>query len=155
MSDRSYFQLRFYSVPPDEDAAIREVMADHDLDTDATIPLVNDDDAWDAEECALDMYERVGYDLAGVAPGSTFACWSDPKYEYPGGLVMHAPGLGIFDHDCDSNGNATFTAAEVASFVTEARQPDGTIDTAIFEHKLGLPWDAAIAAAMAERTVTA
>jgi hypothetical protein len=152
MSDRSYFQLRFYHVPPDEEAAIREVMDDNGLNTDDTIPLVNDDNAWDAEECPLDMYEQVGAAIAAVASGTTFACWSDPKYEYLGGLWMHAPGLGSFTHDCDAAGNATFTAREVGTFVAEARQPDGTIDTAIFERKLGLPWDAAIAAAQAEST---
>lgn len=154
MGDRSYFALRFYEVPPEEDAPIREFLFGEGWDSAGfpiTEPLVNDDSsAWDVEEMLIGSYQEIGRGLMAVAPGSTFACWNDTKYEWLGGLFMHAPGLGEFVHDCDSNGTAVFGTDEVLRLLAQSRAefPDfAAVADVEFARLLGKPWEDAIEAA--------
>lgn len=153
MGDRSYFSLRFYEVPPEDDEPIRTFLASEGWDSAGfppEDPLVGDDNAWDVEEMLIGSYQDIGRGLMAVAPGTTFACWNDMKYEWLGGLFMYAPALGEFVHDCDSNGTAVFGTDEVLRLLAQARAeyPDvSAIADVEFARLLGKPWEDAIEAA--------
>ena len=89
--------------------------------------------AYGIDEARLDAYEVIGNELADKAPGATFECWSDPKYEWPGMLLMHAPGLGLYTHPCFEDGGLAFRSDEVEEALR--MQPSNARDL-----YLGRPW---------------
>lgn len=104
-------------------------------------------------ECPLDMHDTIANAIREAAPGSTFATWVDPKYEWSGELVMYAPDLGVFGASCDANGNATVTSDEVRRMMAESlapderryggRWPDAALREAL-NNALGIAWSDAI-----------
>lgn len=54
--------------------------------------------------------DENGLDFQHDVSDFAYKVWTDPKYEYPGSLVWHIPGLPNFDADCDANGNPTPSA---------------------------------------------
>lgn len=145
MSDYTPVQLIVYDCPPEEREAICEIIESegygidyfggHDFET------LLFDQAYGDDEASLTAPEDVGNEIIARAPGSTFVIWSDPKYEYLGSIVMYAPDLGPFTADCDSDGNAVFTAAKIISLVGEHFRddsPPGSRDE--FKRALGVPW---------------
>jgi hypothetical protein len=125
MSDRTYAQVDVLACPEDQRAALvavldgtTEIPADfYPLTLGSANEAPEDDTApigrygWD--ELALGSISDIASALIEAAPGATFHAWEDPKYEYPGGVVMYAPDLGRFDADCDANGQPYVTAWQV------------------------------------------
>ena len=46
----------------------------------------------------------IAGELIAAAPGVSFVLWEDPAYQWLGTLEAHAPGLGDYSAECDSDG---------------------------------------------------
>jgi len=115
MSDRSYFQLRLLAT--DKPAEVLAYLDGEGLDFDDVPSVSNLLGNWEAEEMTVGYYDECASVLIKLDPNIVFYCWSDPAYEWLGGLVMYTPELGRFDADCDSTGNAVFRAEQIMGFV--------------------------------------
>lgn len=90
-----------------------------------------------AEEMSLGAYDWVSDDLEKAAPGAAFTCWSDPKYEYDGGMTMRHPKLGRWTGGCDSMGNPHLDVRVVKDMLTA--HPGG-LDDPQFLKESGIAW---------------
>ena len=119
MSDRAYCQVIVYHCPTGQRSAML-----------AKIESLFDFGPWDenpsretrtlvfgerygSDEQPLDAFERYADELIEVAPGSSFACWSDPKYEYDGAIVLYEPTLGRYRGACGQSGDPYLTARQI------------------------------------------
>jgi hypothetical protein len=150
MSDRTYAQVIVYDCPEDQRAAVLATLdwARNERPTlDTVKPNTDDARTWrfpddpelrlgeryGEDEEPLDAYETIAADLIDAAPSSTFRVWVDPKYEYPGMVIMYAPTLGRFEATCDADGMVTVEPSEL---VAAARAGD----TARILQLVGAPW---------------
>jgi hypothetical protein len=110
MGDTTNFQLTIYDCPDDQRESLVQVIQDLRQDGDFSgapsegfdeLELMN---AYTDGLASLTAHDDYATDIIEAAPGATFVCWTDPKYEWLGGLVMYTPNLGRFDADCDANG---------------------------------------------------
>ena len=132
MSDRGYCQVIVYHCPTGQRSAmlakIEELFefGQWDENPSSDTRTLEFATVYGAEEQPLDAYDRYSAALIEVAPGSSFACWTDPKYEYPGAIVLYEPSLGRYDGRCDANGNPYLTAREIEAVLTAQDVPIGT-----------------------------
>lgn len=138
MSDRSAFTLVIYDCPDTQEQrqiaqiASREGLSEYYSGTVPDGASLVFGEAVGYHEMSMEAYRELGQEIAEKAPGATFECWNDPKYEYSGMLFMYAPGLGAFIHASQEDGSLSFAADEVDRALE--MQPD---ERAKF---LGKPW---------------
>jgi hypothetical protein len=161
MSDRTYLQVVVYDCPEAERAAalaaIRETVGDPSNEAPDGDALVLGERYGD-DGAIGDSSGDVAAAIIDAAPGSTFATWTDPAYDWLGLLVMYAPDRGRFSAECDANGNAMVAPHEVRRMMAESlldtepryggRWPDAALREALSE-AFGLDWSDAIGAAQA------
>lgn len=139
MSERGYFQIIIYKAYPHERETIMDILREEGVSSEEVVdegqPLVLGS-TYAANEMALDAYETIGSEIIERAPHTSFACWNDPKYEFPGGITMHTPELGRWQGDCDSSGNPYLTASRIKDLIST---PD------VLLREAGLPWDERLA----------
>lgn len=146
MSDRFPTQLTIYECPPEQRPAALAVIAEAYLGPEwtgggAATELVLGEQYVDYE-AAGNLEAEVADALIDKAPGATFIVWADPKYEYPGELVMYTPELGRFSHTCDAQGTATFAPDEILSLVRQAITLPDPVEAV--RGNLGIRWTDAI-----------
>lgn len=156
MSDHSNAQVVIYDCPPEQRAAIVEILAGPDywmgLDWEGK-PDASDElaigETYGDNEGSLDTNET---------PGATFVTWVDPAYEYSGALTMYAPDLGRFDSACDADGNPTITAYDVRGILADLggilADPAADLREQL-EARLGLAWEARLTELRAAREAAA
>ena len=138
MSDRSAFTFILWDCPDEEQQRqVTRIASREFLSQDFTGEVADGEQmvfgqAYGIDEARLDAYETIGNELAEKAPGATFECWNDPKYEYSGMLFMHTPEHGRYTHPCFEDGTLAFSTDEVDRALE--MQPD---DRA---RLLGKPW---------------
>jgi Protein of unknown function (DUF3145) len=74
--------------------------------------------------------------------GDTFMCFTEPTGEYPGDLHINVPALGLFNSECDGNGNATIPAYRLLELVDAATNLDRL--KADLNQRMGRAWSEAI-----------
>lgn len=147
MSDYAPFQITIHDCPPEQRAAVLDIIGDDGYAlvkewTDAIGDELEIGTAYTADEARLDTHADIAAEIIEAAPGATFYCWTDPKYEYTGAGVAYAPDLGRFDFECSADGEPLFSAR----VATEALSlPD---DERV--RKLGIPWTDRVAKLRAE-----
>lgn len=132
MGDRTSLQMQVITDDADLRAKAREVFDEYSgseiFQDDWHDEDLQHDNVWmvgsaespcgNAVELAValdDLLKEEGKDLAYVV-------WEDPKYEWLGDVHIHVPGLEPdFRADCDSNGMALLTHAQVADLVESAK----------------------------------
>lgn len=145
--DRTDFQLIVYDCPDDQRSAVVEILNEHELDFEYELgsgqrshsELVLGRTYTDHSYGALS--DDIGAKLADRAPGATFACWTDPAYEYLGLAVMYAPDLGLFTSDCDANGTPLLGQATLRKTILDAPANATREEIAdAVDHAAGAPW---------------
>lgn len=139
MSDRSAFTLVVYDCPPEQREAVLGIINEHGLTED----YFGDKDVDELDlgatygygEMDLTAYQDVAEEIIEAAPGATFQCWNDPKYEYGGATTIYAPDLGRFTGDCDSDGDPYITASRFREVMK-----GGSAFADQQDRALGLPW---------------
>lgn len=137
MSDRTYFQLIVYACPPEQQEAVLDVIDEYGLTPEsAEAPEPRAlllDERYVYDETALGTSSEVASNLMRRAPSTAFECWEDPKYEYGGQIHRYTPELGLFEGDCNSEGQSYLTEDRIAAFLdTKAYGALG--------QQAGLPW---------------
>ena len=137
MGDRTNFQVQVLGCPREERAVFFDLVDDLDLADDWCPPwprgpveriyLAQD---YVAHETSCGVVDEWATRLAESAPNAVWSAWEDPAYEWLGNYACHVPGLGLWVTECDANGAATYTSAEVRALA-------GTRD---LERLLGTPW---------------
>lgn len=142
MSDYGPFQITIYDCPEEQRVAVLEVLEAETLGLDFGLAGINDDDLlaigeeYGSSDSHLDAYETISKALIEKAPGATFLCWNDPKYEYDGMGVAYAPDLGQFTFTCGPAGTPLFSAQQIQSMdASRGKKRD---------MQLGAPWLARI-----------
>lgn len=133
MGDYTMMTVRVYDCPDES-----ERNAVLDLLLGRCYPNDGDDEnlfqQWYEDEASLTDSVDVGKEIAALAPGASFECWTDPKYEYLGSLFACTPQDGVFEQECDSDGNPVFTRKEVLDIVADPTGPKVAA-------ALGLRWE--------------
>ena len=131
MGDRTCLNLVIHdNLPKAHLAAVRAVFEDYGTPEEpdpSSLELM-------AVEAPLGAYADLADELVELMAGDresgreplafSFDVWSDPKYEYLGGLVKHRPGHHRFSADCDANGQALLTDAEIDALLTDTADAD-------------------------------
>lgn len=149
MPDTTFFQLFVYNVPADQRDAALEVINEHELDEDwdentarrGRLSELKLGEAYTDYLALLNATEEIGCALRDAAPGSTFECWTDPKYEVLGEVMMYTPELGEFRQECDSNGTPLLGQDELRRVVL-AQPVDATREGILeaIDRAAGAPW---------------
>lgn len=141
MSDRSAFTLIVYDCPPEQRAAVLEIINEHGLTEDyfdgEEETALNLGTRYGYGEMLLTAYQDVADQIIEKAPGATFECWNDPKYEYSGAVTMYAPDLGRFTSDCDADGEPYVTAPTIRKLIVNTGEEDLALG---LEQALGVTW---------------
>lgn len=137
MSDRTYVSVQVLAWPedPDQINAIRSMLAGlglvaSDVDIDYGLAYGASDD----QVCCGAIGEHVVPALK-AAPDATVKAYESPAYDWLGDLAWSAPGLGVYQQNCDDSGHPVFYASEVAAMVASAVA--GTDET---DALTGRPW---------------
>jgi len=109
MGDYTNATLIIEACPPDKREAVLNVIRRQGLGEDWGTSHVGDTlqigEQYVDDSASLAANIEVADDLIEAAPDAAFVIWTDPKYEYLGGITMYTPELGRFDGDCDADGN--------------------------------------------------
>lgn len=142
MSDRACTRLIIKSIPEDQVKVATAVLTGFFdvFDVSSAAELVAGE--YVDEEGRLDLSNEIAQALIAAAPGMAFTTWTDPKYEYEGVLSMYTPELGLYQHGCNADGDATFTAWEIERWLGLTM-----VDLTV---KLGKPWTDALFSARVE-----
>lgn len=135
MSDRAPVNLIVHFCPPEQEQAILKFINEHGLTEDyfgggdeMELKLHT---VYGSDDEPLDEYAEIATALSELVPHAAFEVWSDPKYEYPGGVTFWTLELGFFNGTCDANGEPYLTAHEYMKGLT----PDQVFA------KLGIAWE--------------
>lgn len=121
MGDRTNFQLRIASCPPEQADAVLEWIAELGLGDDwcPSWPYVGPKVlqlglAYVANEVPCGSTSETIGRLADL-PGVAFACWEDPYADWLGEVAYHVPSLEdpTWRSDCNASGSAVWTADQV------------------------------------------
>jgi hypothetical protein len=136
MSDRAPIQLYVYDCPPEQRAAVKEIIDNEYLsfdwgsgDSEGELRL---DGPYTDDDMVLGAEGEIAAAIIKAAPDCTFNIWQDPKYEYMGAGISYTPDLGEFRYVADADGNPTFIADQIAEI---CEMPPEERDKA-----LGKPW---------------
>lgn len=140
MGDQAPSQIVFYNVPHNEVRAVLSWLHEMEFVPNFMGSFDEMPDGWlelssvygDPQATVGVLYGinegDTGADaLAELAPGSTWKAWTDAKYEYEGVMFLHAPGLGVREHECNNDGVQMFSLAEVTALLADPVQARATL----------------------------
>jgi hypothetical protein len=139
MGDSTYGQLSVYDVPLHQVAAFYNVLVDEGLQASAGhCAHVRLGAPGYQHRCSVGwMFDDAVPDaLVAAAPDAVWLGWEDPAAGHLGTLRVHAPGLGMFVADCDSEGLPVFSTDEMRAVAA---------DPAAVDRLVGTPWFTRIA----------
>jgi hypothetical protein len=134
MGDSTYGQLYVYDLPEHQARAFYDVLVDDGLTpADLRCAQVRLGDPGYQHGCSVGwMFDDAVPDaLVAAAPDATWLGWEDPAAGHLGTLRMHAPGLGMFVADCDSEGMPVFSTDNMRAVAA---------DPATVDRLVGTPW---------------
>jgi rhamnogalacturonyl hydrolase YesR len=119
MSDRSYAQLTFYRVEPDEVEPIARILGGHGIlyDPSEGADLIRTGDEIIDEELVLGELAEALTQVARDYPTAVFWGSQDARYEFTGDLLINEPVHGFFHAYTDNSGDVTFRVAEIEELV--------------------------------------
>jgi hypothetical protein len=115
MSDRSYAQLTFYRVEPDEVEPIARILGGHGIlyDPSEGADLIRTGDEIIDEELVLGELAEALTQVARDYPTAVFWGSQDARYEFTGDLLINEPVHGFFHAYTDNSGDVSFRVDEI------------------------------------------
>jgi Protein of unknown function (DUF3145) len=151
MPDTTNLQLTVHAAPPEQHQAILKVINAYGLGQDwgSFAP----DEGYTELELGVQYTDgqgvvghasQIAAELIAAAPDATFIVWEDPAYEWLGAVSVYTPELGLFEADCDADGDPQLSGQAILAFLdrVERATPQPTIADvrAAIERATGKPW---------------
>jgi hypothetical protein len=143
MGDRTAIEVRVYSCPRDQVAAVLDIVEEYRLEGGPSggpgRPVRSDHLVLGVGYIRDEISVGSSDDLASELPSTAaWKVWEDPIYQLPGQVHLHHPDLGRFVADCDAFGQPVFTSSQVDDLMAKA---DG--DPIVLHHHTGATWELA------------
>ena len=149
MGDRTYHQGRIVAESIETAVLIGDHISDEWLPD--TLSVQGRIVQYTCEEAYLGSTQEIVAQAAGLAYGRgeaiAYHAWEDPKYEFPGALIM-SDGVSEWYGDCTSNGDAYLI---YSGYVTA--KAHGASDADVFGETVRVKFEALLALAESEVTV--
>jgi hypothetical protein len=139
MGDRTNCQINVYSCPPEQVAAVLEIIEEHLGDNDygehtKRPHLLELGERFGAWEASCGSSDEIASAMEDRAPGAAFYVWEDPKYEWLGSANAYSPTLGSWGAECDADGQGVWTRGEILSLIDKHPSVED------LKRELGEPW---------------
>lgn len=140
MSESATISITIFECPAEHVGQVIDLLREHLFNystrpswQELTTLMIDDTMYADIEAGTLD---RLAEDLASL--GVTFLAFTEPVGEFAGDLYINVPDLGLFNSECDGNGNATIPAYRLLELADEATDLDEL--KATLNERLGRAW---------------
>jgi hypothetical protein len=122
MSDRTAFSMIVWECPdPKQAQAIMEIIEQESLTIEWGSAMPGDTlelgVQYTDDEIPCGIVDRIASHLVQIAPDAIWDMHEDPKYEWLGEYAAHVPGLGLYQHECDAEGNPQLGHSEIMSII--------------------------------------
>jgi uncharacterized protein DUF3145 len=149
MGDVTNGQLTVYQCSPKEALEFLSFISDNYLALDWGSSESTPDDAVMLDrvyggEASVGMVLNAS--LSTDAPDSVYMMFTDPKYEFLGSLEIYTPELGVFQAECDAEGNVVLSPGDLIAMIDAAADGGQSIEQLrmTVQKALGQPWFDAI-----------
>jgi len=118
MGDRTNLQVFIYDCPSARVRAVLDIIDEYQLQLD-WLGAADDDRihlgrVYGSHSACGEDSRDIASALIATAPEVCFDTWTDPAYDWLGAGTRYTPELGRFDYESDAEGNAVFSADEIA-----------------------------------------
>jgi hypothetical protein len=158
MPDTTPLQLTVHAAPPDQHPAILKVTNGYGLGQDwgsvAPEQLLTELELgvpYTDDQGVCGHASEIAVELVAGAPGASFIVWEDPAYQWLGVVCIYTPELGLYEQDCDADGEPQLSGQAILAVLDRVEQatPEATLADvrAAIDQATGRPWFQALTAA--------